>query len=254
MYNSAIEKFLSLKNSPNKIHCLTAYDYPSAKLIEESNAIDMLLVGDSLGMMIQGKPDTTHVKIEHMVYHTQLVRRGAPNSFILSDLPIHTYDTPEQTVASSKQLLLAGADAVKLEGGAEVLAQLQALKTANIPTVGHLGMLPQRAVIEGGYSIKGKTPQQAQVLLQDCLAIKELDLLAVVLECVTPPVAAQMHSIFQDTQTITIGIGSGETCDGEISVWHDLMGSYPWFVPPFANPKADLSTAIKQALLDYKSC
>ncbi len=253
MLNPAIQKFLSLKGTNQKVICLTAYDYPSAKLIEESGAIDMILVGDSLGMMIQGQPDTTHVKLEHMVYHTEMVRRGAPDSFVLGDLPIHTYDTPEQTIDSAKRLLAAGADAVKLEGGTEVLPQLQALQMAEIPTVGHLGMLPQRAVIEGGYSIKGKTPQQADTLIQDCLSIRELNLLAVVLECVTPPVASQMHDIFKDTQTITIGIGSGNTCDGEISVWHDLMGAYPWFVPPFAAPKADLTTAIKQALLEYKS-
>ena len=253
MYNSAIQKFLALKGQQANISCLTAYDYPSAKLIEESGAIDMILVGDSLGMMIQGQPDTTHVKLEHMVYHTELVRRGAPESFILSDLPINTYNSPEQTVASSRQLIEAGADAVKLEGGLEVLAQLQALQQAGIPTVGHLGMLPQRAVIEGGYSIKGKTPQQADILEQDCLAIKELNLLAVIIECVTPPTATKMHQIFQDCPTITIGIGSGNTCDGLISVWHDLMGAYPWFIPSFAQPATDLTSSIKQALLDYKN-
>jgi len=253
MSNPAIQKFSQLKSTSPRITCLTAYDYSSAKLIEESGAIDMILVGDSLGMMIQGHPDTTHVKLEHMVYHTQIVRRGAPNSFIVGDLPIHTYDTPQQTIDSAQQLINAGADAVKLEGGVAVLPQLKALQTANIPTVGHLGMLPQRAVIEGGYSIKGKTPQQAEILIQDCQALNELDLLAVVLECVTPTAATQMHHVFKDSPTITIGIGSGDTCDGEISVWHDLMGAYPWFVPPFAQPKADLTTCIKQALLDYKN-
>lgn len=227
-----------------RISALTAYDYPTARLLDDAG-IDLLLVGDSLGMVVLGFPDTTHVTMAHMLHHTAAVARALPRALILGDLPIHSYDTPEQALVSAQQLIAAGADVVKLEGGVEQLETICTLRQAGIEVIGHIGMLPQHVVQEGGYRKKGKTAASAEQLLRDAQAHESAGVCAIVLESIIPDVAAH---ITRSIGIPTIGIGCGETtCDGEVAVITDLLGSFPWFVPPFAKPEAALASQITAA-------
>lgn len=249
---TALEKTDSLlrRKGGKPIAALTAYDYPTARLLDDAG-IDLLLVGDSLGMVVLGFPDTTHVTMEHMLHHTASVARAKPKALIVSDLPIHTYDTPEQALSNAKRLVEAGAEAVKLEGGVRQADKVRVIVEAGIPVVGHLGMLPQRVVEEGGYRKKGKTPEQAEAIRQGAQAIIDAGVSAIVLESVVPQTAKWL------TETLSvplIGIGCGEdTCDGEIAVITDLIGSFPWFVPPFARPEANVSGTVLEATKRYIS-
>src|SRR5215472_17428428 len=160
------EAIRNRKNTGDRIAALTAYDYPTAKILDEAG-IDLLLVGDSLGMTVLGYPDTTHVQLEEVIHHTRAVARGTSAALLVADLPIHSYDDADQAVASSKRLIEAGAHAVKLEGGQACSAQIRAITAAGIPFVGHIGMLPQHVHEEGGYRIKGRTAEQQKFLLDD---------------------------------------------------------------------------------------
>jgi 3-methyl-2-oxobutanoate hydroxymethyltransferase len=199
-------------------------------------------------MVVLGYPDTTHVKLEEMLHHTRAVRRGVQRALLGGDLPYQTYDTPAQAVRSARKLVAAGADAVKLEGGSSHLTQIRAILDAGIPVIGHIGMLPQSVVAEGGYKKKGKTEQEAERLRQDALALEAAGVCALVLEGMVAEVAA---GISQSVKMPTIGIGSGPLCDGQILVTHDLIGAFPWFCPPFAKPRADVAGAIRQAVKEY---
>ncbi|MEP6811225.1 MAG: 3-methyl-2-oxobutanoate hydroxymethyltransferase, partial [Chthoniobacterales bacterium] len=222
---------------------LTAYDYPTARLLDEAG-IDIILVGDSLGMVVLGYEDTTEVTIEEMLHHTRSAARAVKRALLVADLPIHTYDTPEQAVASARALIAAGAKAVKLEGGASHVAQIEAVVQAGIPLMAHIGMLPQSVRVEGGYKVKGRTPAEAEILLRDGKAVEDAGAFAVVLEIVAAETARQIT----DTLAIpTIGIGSGANCDGQILVTHDLIGLFPWFVPKFVRPEADVAGEIRKA-------
>ena len=239
---------LRLRKGGRPISALTAYDYPTARLLDEA-AVEVLLVGDSLGMVVLGFPDTTHVTLAHMLHHVAAVARAQPRALVVGDLPIHTYDTPAVALANARQLVAAGAAAVKLEGGADQAAQVRAITAAGIPVMGHLGMLPQRVIEEGGYRKKGKTPAQAEELLAGARALEAAGVFAIVLESVVPETA---RAVTAGIGVPTIGIGCGEgTCDGEIAVVTDLLGSFPWFVPPFARPEADLAAMIRQAAAAY---
>lgn len=230
------------------ISALTAYDYPTARLLDEAG-VDLLLVGDSLGMVVLGFPDTTHVTLEHMIHHTSAVARGAKNALILGDLPINSYPDPATAVANAKRLIEAGAEAVKLEGGVRQAGKVAAIVAAGIPVVGHLGMLPQRVKEEGGYKKKGKTDDEIQAILKGALALQEAGVCAIVLESVLPK-ASRLLTDKLEVPTIGIGCGVGN-CDGEIAVITDVVGSYPWFVPPFATPRADIAGEITQAVKGY---
>lgn len=237
------------KHGP-RIAALTAYDYPTARLLDEAG-VDILLVGDSLGMVVLGFPDTTHVMIEHMLHHTAAVARARPSALVVADLPIHSYDSPGQALATARQLVAAGADAVKLEGGISQTDKILSITSAGIPLVAHLGMLPQSILAEGGYKKKGKTTIQAQALLADASAVEAAGACAIVLESVVPGVAS---SITASVGIPTIGIGcGGNTCDGEVAVITDLIGSFPWFVPPFAKPEADVASSVRSAVAAYLS-
>jgi 3-methyl-2-oxobutanoate hydroxymethyltransferase len=230
------------------IHALTAYDYPTARLLDEAG-VDLLLVGDSLGMVVLGFPDTTHVTLDHMLHHVAAVARAKPRALVVGDLPIHSYDTPAQALETALRLVAAGAEAVKLEGGVRQAEKVRTIVAAGIPVLGHLGMLPQRVVEEGGYRRKGRTPEQACALREGALALQDAGVFAIVLESV---VADTARSLRETLPLPLIGIGCGEnSCDGEIAVVSDLIGSYPWFVPPFAKPAADVSAAISQATRHY---
>lgn len=230
------------------IAALTCYDYPLARLLDEAG-IDILLVGDSLGMVVLGYPDTTHVTLAHILHHLEAVVRAEPKALVIADLPIHTYDTPEQALETARQLAAAGADAVKLEGGVRQAEKVRAITAAGIPVCGHLGMLPQRVLEEGGYHKKGKTPEQTRAILEGAESLIEAGVFAIILESVTPSASREITAAIS---VPTIGIGCGEgTCDGEIAVVTDLLGSFPWFVPPFAQPEANLSGETSAAARKY---
>lgn len=234
------------KHGP-KLAVLTAYDYPSGRLLDECG-IDLLIVGDSLGMVVMGLPDTSEVTMADMLHHTRIVRRGVKRAPVIGDLPYHSYQTAEQAAANAGLLAEAGADAVKLEGGRTMLAQIRAICEAGIPFVGHIGMLPQSVREEGGYKKKGRTAVEAERLLDDARAIEAAGACAIVLESMVPDVAAR---ITREIGIPTIGIGAGPGCDGQVLVTSDLLGAFPWFRPPFAKPRADLAGETMRAVREY---
>jgi 3-methyl-2-oxobutanoate hydroxymethyltransferase len=239
-----------LRKGGHPIAVLTAYDYPTARLLDEGG-VDVLLVGDSLGMVVLGFPDTTHVTLDHMLHHVSAVARATPSALIVGDLPIHSYDTPEQALETAYRMVAAGAEAVKLEGGIRQAEKIRAITQAGIPVMGHLGMLPQRVVEEGGYRKKGKTPEQVEAIREGAEAIIEAGVFAIVFESIVPETARLLTAALR-VPTIGIGCGDG-TCDGEVAVVTDLLGSYPWFVPPFAKPEADLAATTREAVRRYVS-
>jgi 3-methyl-2-oxobutanoate hydroxymethyltransferase len=220
------------------------------RLLDEAG-IPVLLVGDSLGMVVLGYPDTTHVTLAEMEHHVRAAARARPKALLGGDLPYHSYQTAEQAVINAHRLQVAGADFVKAEGGVEILPQIQAILRAGIPFCGHLGMLPQHVVEEGGkYRIKGRDDAGRQRLLDDAAALAEAGVFAVVLELVTPPVAKEITERFPFA---TIGIGSGPDCDGQILVTPDLVGGFPWFTPRFVQPLARTAEQIQAAVRDWKA-
>lgn len=235
------------KSSDRRLACLTAYDYPTARLLDDCG-LDLLLVGDSLGMVVLGHPDTTKVTMEDMVHHTRAVARGAEKTLIASDLPAGSCATTESALQNARRLREAGAELVKIEGGREALPMVETILRDGIPLIGHLGMLPQRVLEEGGYRIKGKTEPEAAKLLEDAKALDDAGVSAIVLELVHPPLAAE---ITKSLRCPTIGIGSGPACNGNILVLHDLVGLFPWFRPKFATPKADVAASICAAARAY---
>nr|XP_061810464.1 3-methyl-2-oxobutanoate hydroxymethyltransferase-like [Nerophis lumbriciformis] len=237
----------SLKNK-RLISALTAYDYPTARLLDEAG-VDCLLVGDSLGMVVLGYPDTTQVTLDQIIHHTQAVARGSQNALIVADFPIHTYTTPREALLNGRKLIQAGAHAVKLEGGVRQAEKVQALTEREIPVMGHLGMLPQRVVEEGGYRKKGKSQDEVEHLLEGAKALEEAGCFSIVLESVLPDIAQKLTDTLE-IPTIGIGCGRGH-CDGEIAVITDVIGSYPWFVPPFATTRADVAGEISHSVKEY---
>ncbi|MES2706350.1 MAG: 3-methyl-2-oxobutanoate hydroxymethyltransferase [Verrucomicrobiota bacterium] len=235
--------FAALKPAGRQIVCLTAGDYPTARLLDE-NGTDLILVGDSLGMVVLGYADTVDVTLAEMIHHTRAVRRGVSRALMVADLPFETYQTPAQALASAQALAHAGADAVKLEGGVDMIPQVRTIIGSGIPVVGHIGMLPQQVRDEGGYKKKGKTPADAARLLADATALDAAGVLAMVLEGMVPAVAAE---VTQAVKCPTIGIGAGRGCDGQILVTADLVGAFPWFRPPFAQARGDVAGQIRQA-------
>ena len=238
-----VEKYREMKKRGEKITALTAYDYPTARLLDESG-IDIILVGDSLGMVVLGYEDTTPVTLAEMLHHTRAASRGVKNALLVGDMPIHTFDTPEQAVGTARKFIEAGAQAVKLEGGVSHAAHIEAITRAGIPFMAHIGMLPQQVREQGGYKVKGKTQSEAEALIADARAVEKAGAFSVVLEIVVPEIARQITNAI----TIpTIGIGSGEQCDGQILVTHDLIGLFPWFTPKFVSPEARVADEIRRA-------
>src|SRR5213596_1521993 len=242
-----VEKYREMKKRGEKVTALTAYDYPTARLLDESG-IDIILVGDSLGMVVLGCQDTTRVTLDEMLHHTRAVARGVKQALLVADMPIHTYDTPKQAVETAKQFVVAGAQAVKLEGGASHVAQIEAITQAGIRFMAHIGMLPQSVREEGGYKIKGRTQSEAEALVADAHAVEKAGAFSVVLEIVVPDIAKQITNAIGIP---TIGIGSGEHCDGQILVTHDLIGLFPWFTPKFVSPAARVADEIRQATIAF---
>ncbi len=224
---------------------LTAYDYPTTRLLDEAG-VPLILVGDSLGMVVLGYPDTTHVTLGEMEHHVRAAARAKPRALLVADLPVNTYQTPGQAVATAQALVRAGAEAVKAEGGRSIGGQVREIIAAGIPLLGHLGMLPQHVLEEGGYHVKGRRETERQDLLGDAEFLADAGAFAVVLELVVGPVAREITA---RVKIPTIGIGSGHDCDGQILVTNDLLGTYPWFTPRFVKPQmqafSQMATAVK---------
>jgi 3-methyl-2-oxobutanoate hydroxymethyltransferase len=247
--NEKAERIRQMKGQ-RPVSCLTAYDYATGKILDEAG-VDVILVGDSLGMVVLGFPDTTHVTMEHMLHHTAAVARGVERAMVVGDLPIHSYDTPADALENAQRLIEVGADAVKLEGGLDQVKKVEAIIAAGIPVLGHMGMLPQSVLTEGGYKKKGKSDQEVNALIEGCLALEAAVCFAIVLESVVGKSAAKISDALNIP---TIGIGCGEgNCDGEVAVITDVLGAYPWFVPPFAKVRADVAGETKRAVTAYIS-
>jgi 3-methyl-2-oxobutanoate hydroxymethyltransferase len=244
-----VEAIRARKDRSEPIAALTAYDFPMAKLLDECG-VPLLLVGDSLGMVVLGYPDTTHVTMAEMIHHTRAAARAQPRALLGADLPFKSYETTASAVANARQLVAAGAEFVKAEGGHGILPQVNAILAAGIPFCGHLGMLPQQVLAEGGYHIKGKQDAEHQALVADAQALAAAGAFALVLELVTPPVAKEITALISIP---TIGIGSGPDCDGQILVTHDLIGTFPWFTPRFVKPRANCAAEIKSAVDAWKN-
>lgn len=231
-----------------RVPVLTAYDYPTAKILDQAG-IPVILVGDSLGMVVLGYPDTTHVTMEEMEHHVRAVARAKPQALLAADLPYHSYETPEAAVASARRLIAAGAEAVKAEGGRAILPQVRAILDAGIPFFGHLGMLPQSVVEEGGYRVKGKVEAERQALLDDARALSDAGAFAIVLELVAASVAAELSRAIAAP---TIGIGAGPHCDGEVLVITDLLGTSGDYIPRHVKKSWRLSEQIRAAVAEWK--
>jgi 3-methyl-2-oxobutanoate hydroxymethyltransferase len=230
------------------IPALTAYDFPMTRLLDEAG-IPLILVGDSVGMVVLGYKDTTSVTMEEMEHHLRAAARAKPRALLVADLPYRSYDDPELALRNAQRLVRAGADAVKAEGGRKILSQINAIRGAGIPFLGHLGMLPQSVHEEGGYHIKGKIEAEREALFADAGALVQAGAFAVVLELVTPPAARELSAAISIP---TIGIGSGPDCDGQILVTSDLLGLFPWFTPKFVKPKLNAAEQMKSVITEWR--
>ncbi len=230
------------------IPMLTAYDFAMTRILDECG-IPLIFVGDSLGMVVLGYPDTTHVIMEEMEYHVRAVARAKPKGLIVADLPFKSYEDPGQSLKNARRLILAGAEAVKAEGGREIIPQVRAIVESGIPFMGHLGMLPQHVLEEGGYRMKGKTESERDALLADAKALADAGAFGIVLELVTPLVSQE---ITQAISIPTIGIAAGKFCDGQVLVTTDLWGTTPGLIPKHVKPKFQGAQQMRQAVLDWK--
>jgi 3-methyl-2-oxobutanoate hydroxymethyltransferase len=238
----------SVSNSA-KITCLTAYDYPTARLLDEAG-VDVLLVGDSVGMVVLGYESTLPVSIEEMLHHTRAVRRGTRRALVVADMPYGSYhsDMAESLRNAMRFVKQAGAEAVKVEGGERRLELIVRLTEAEIPVMGHVGLTPQSVNALGGYRVQGKTADAAEQLLRDARSVEAAGAFAVVLEAVPRELAAQ---ITRELRIPTIGIGAGPDCDGQILVIHDLLGLTFGQTPKFARQYANVGEIISKAARDY---
>ncbi|MFN7252236.1 MAG: 3-methyl-2-oxobutanoate hydroxymethyltransferase [Anaerobacillus sp.] len=241
--------FKQMKKNKEKIAMLTAYDAPSAKLIEEAG-VDVILVGDSLGMVVLGYDSTIPVTLEDMILHTKAVKRGAKDTFIVTDMPFLTYhSTLEETMNNAKRLMQeAGAHAVKLEGNGAVIEKMALLTKAGVPVVAHLGLTPQSVGVMGGYRVQGKDAETAKQLIEDSKQVEHAGACILVLECVP----TQIAQFIQKELTIpVIGIGAGVDTDGQVLVYHDLVGYGNGHVPKFVKQYANITETILDAVSSY---
>lgn len=246
---NTIITFKQSKQQGNKISMLTAYDYSTAKLMDEAG-INAILVGDSLGNVVLGYEDTLSVTMEDMIHHGAAVARGAKNAMVVVDMPFMSYQTSVyDAVVNAGRLMKEGrASAVKLEGGKEVFPQVKAITEAGIPVMGHLGLTPQSINALGGHRVQGKTQQAAQKLLDDARALQEAGAFAVVLECVPEKLA---EKVTKELEIPTIGIGAGAGCDGQVLVYQDMLGMFSDFTPKFVKKFANVGQVMKEAFKSY---
>lgn len=244
-----IQDFVGMKARGEPITVLTCYDFLFARILEEEG-IDVILVGDSLGVVVQGKPDTLSVTMDDMVYHTRLVAQSRRQALVIADMPFMSYQVSEErAIDNAGRLIQAGAMAVKLEGGGAMVDRVRALTTVGIPVMGHLGMTPQSVNRFGGYKVQGREESQADTLIADAKALETAGAFAVVLEAMPATVA---QSITHAVSIPTVGIGAGPHCDGQVLVLYDLLGLFDEFVPKFVKPYAHLKADALQALRRFK--
>lgn len=244
-----VPEFQQRKRDGKKLVMVTAYDALFTQIIEEAG-IETILVGDSLGVVVQGKKDTLSVTMDDMLYHTKLVAGAAQRAFIIADLPFLSYQVSvEDAVRNAGRLLQAGATAVKLEGGAAVRDRVEAMTRFGIPVMGHLGMTPQSVNCYGGYRVQAKERETADALISDAKALEAAGAFAMVLEAIP---AALAKTVTQSVSIPTIGIGAGPDCDGQVLVLYDLLGLFDQFVPKFVKPYAHLKADALQALRRYQ--
>jgi len=237
--------FEKMKQAGEKISMLTAYDYPSAQLVEEAG-VDMILVGDSLGMVVLGYDSTVPVTMEEMLHHTKAVCRGARQTYVVADMPFMSYATMDLAIMNAGRLIKeGGADAVKLEGGYNLAPIVQALTHIGIPVVGHIGLTPQTANQLGGLKVQGRDLNSAKQLVEDGLAIEQAGAFSIVLEAIPKQVAKQLST---GMKIPTIGIGAGLDCDGQVLVFHDILGLFKRFKPKFVKQYAQLGDEAAQAI------
>lgn len=241
--------FKKMKKNQEKIVMITAYDAPSAKLVEQSG-VDMILVGDSLGMVVLGYDSTIPVTLDDMILHTKAVKRGAKDTFIVTDLPFMTYHSSiEEAMNNARRVMQeAGAHAVKLEGNGEVFEVIRKLTHAGVPVCSHLGLTPQSVGVLGGYKVQGKDMESAKQLIEDAIRAEEAGAFALVLECVPKQIAEYISS---KLEIPVIGIGAGVEADGQVLVYHDIIGYGGDFVPKFVKKYANISPIITEAVRNY---
>lgn len=246
---NTVATLLEMKQRGEKITQLTCYDYTTARLIDGAG-INTVLVGDSLGMTMQGYEDTLPVTMDEMVVYGRSVGRGCRDAFVILDMPFMSYQTSvEQAVANAGRLMKeCGANAVKLEGGKQVCPQIRAITASGIPVCAHIGMTPQSVNAFGGFKVQGKGEANARRVLEDALAVEEAGAFMVVLECVPPKLAAL---ITKKTGMITIGIGGGAGCDGQVLVYQDMLGMTSGLAPKFVKRFAEIGAAMTEAFRDY---
>jgi len=244
-----VPEFRERKRTGKKLVVVTAYDALFTRIVEQAG-IEAILVGDSLGVVVQGKKDTVSVTMEDMLYHTRLVASAARRALVIADMPFLSYQvSTEEAVRNAGRLLQAGAAAVKLEGGAAVLDRVAAMVRFGIPVMGHLGMTPQSVNRDGGYKVQGKEPEKADMMLTDAKALEAAGAFSIVLEAIP---AALAKTITGTLSIPTIGIGAGPSCDGQVLVLYDLLGLFDEFLPKFVKPYAHLKAEALQALRRYQ--
>lgn len=241
--------FRKMKQNKQKITMLTAYDYPTAKILD-SSGVDSILVGDSLGMVVLGYENTTQVTMEDMLHHVKAVRRGVERAMLVADMPFLSYHLGTyESVKNAGRFIQEGlAEAVKLEGGREILDDVKAITKAGIPVMGHLGLTPQSIYQLGGYVMQGKTEEQAQRMLEDAKALEDAGAFSIVLEYVPAELASYISS---NISIPTIGIGAGVGCDGQVLVIHDMVGLYQGNTPKFVKRYTEVGASIEKAVSQY---
>jgi len=239
------------KESGRKITMMTAYDYPSARLVDEAG-IDTILVGDSLGMVVLGYDSTVPVTMDEMIHHCKAVSRAAKSSFVIGDMPFLSYQVSvDKAIESAGRLVKeARCDAVKLEGGSEMAPVVQAIVRAGIPVCGHIGLTPQTATMLSGFRVQGKDAESASKLVVASKDLEEAGAFMLVMECIPDLLGAR---ITKELKIPTIGIGAGKDCDGQVLVYHDLVGLFERFTPKFAKQYVNLSPLIREALTQYRN-
>jgi 3-methyl-2-oxobutanoate hydroxymethyltransferase len=244
----SINEIKEMKGKGEKIPMLTAYDYVTAKLVDEAG-VPLILVGDSLGMVMLGYETTIPVTMEEMLHHTKAVARGAKRALIVGDMPFMTYANRDQALRNTTRFIQeGGAQAVKVEGGESIAETVKCIVSCGIPVMGHMGLTPQSIYQLGGFKVRGKTVEAAKRLLKDAQILEEAGAFAIVLECIPAPLS---KLITQRTSIPTIGIGAGIDCDGQVQVISDILGLYTEFVPKHAKQYTKLAEEIKTAVTKY---
>ena len=238
------------KAEGKKITMLTAYDFPMAQIVDQAG-IDMILVGDSLGMVVQGVTSTLPVTMDEMIYHTKMVSRAASSAMVVGDMPFLSYQThkAEAVRNAGRFLKEAGAEAVKLEGGSQMAETVRAIVNAGIPVVAHIGLTPQYVHMLGGFKVQGKDEAAREKILADARAVQDAGAFSVVLEAMPASLAREIHDMLHIP---TIGIGAGPDCDGQVLVIHDILGLFDRFTPKFVKKYANLKDQALKAVKEYK--